>query len=134
MTFEQLFPHLRPAVEHLAHAGPGLALKRYFAEFQIVHILSLAVLGGASILLTLRLAGAGLSEEPASEIERNLRPWTTAAIIGVIASGVLMALGNAERLIAYSPSGSAGTGFAWPPFAAALASRSRAPWRMSARA
>ena len=98
MTFEQLFPSLRPAVEHLGHAWPGVAVKPFFAEWEIVHVLCLAILGGASILLNLRLAGAGLSGEPASEVERNVRPWSTAAVIGVLVSGVLMATSNAERL------------------------------------
>lgn len=98
MTFEELLPSLRPWVENLANVWPGAAIKPYFAQWQVLHILSLVVLGGASILLNLRLIGRGLGNEPPSEIEGNLRPWLHVGVIGIVVSGVLIGAANADRL------------------------------------
>ena len=98
MTFADLFPDLRPWVESLAVTLPGSYIKPQFAAWQVWHILSLAMLGGATILVNLRLIGAGLTEESPSEVRRNLLPWLHVGVVGIIISGVLIGTANAERL------------------------------------
>jgi hypothetical protein len=98
MTFEQLLPHLRPWVEGLANGLPGRIVKPQFAWWEVLHILSLITLGGTTILMNLRLIGVGLTQEPPSEIYRNLRRWQDVGVIGIVVTGVLIGSANAERL------------------------------------
>lgn len=98
MTFADVFPELRPWVENLVNVWPAYIIKPQFASWEVLHILSLVVLGGSSILVNLRLIGVGLTEESPSEVHRNMRPWLTVGVLGIIASGILIGMANAERL------------------------------------
>lgn len=98
MTFEELFPTIRPWVVNLGNVPPGSIIKPQFAVWEVLHILSLIVLGGTTILLNLRLIGVGLTEEAPSDIRRSLRPWLNLGVIGIVVTGVLIGSANAERL------------------------------------
>jgi len=98
LTFEVFFPALRPWVENLVNVWPAPFVKPQFASFEVLHILSLILLGGTAILMNLRLVGAGLTDEPPSEIYRNLRRWQDLGVIGIVVTGVLIGMANAERL------------------------------------
>ena len=98
MTFEQLFPTLAPWVNNLANVWPAPIVKPNFAQWEVLHIVSLIVLGGCTILLGLRLAGRGLTSEPSSELYRQLRWPLHAGVIGIVLSGILIGMANAERL------------------------------------
>lgn len=98
LTFELLFPALRPWVVNLVNVWPAYIVKPQFAVWEVTHILSLILLGGAAILMNLRLIGAGLTDEPPSEVYRNLRRWQDAGVIGIVISGILIGMANAERL------------------------------------
>ncbi|MDB5494152.1 MAG: hypothetical protein JWP86_1489, partial [Phenylobacterium sp.] len=98
LTFELLFPALRPWVVNLVNVWPATIVKPQFAVWEVTHILSLILLGGAAILMNLRLIGAGLTDEPPSEVYRNLRRWQDAGVIGIVVSGILIGMANAERL------------------------------------
>lgn len=101
MAPQDLFPHLADWVANLDDVFPGKPIKDgiyAFAVIEVGHILSLVMLGGASILLNLRLMGVGLTDEPASELHRNLRGWMWAGVIGILITGLLIGSANAERL------------------------------------
>ncbi|OYU71141.1 MAG: hypothetical protein CFE28_14745 [Alphaproteobacteria bacterium PA2] len=98
ITFGEFLPALRPWVQHLDQVWPAYIIKPQFASWEVLHILSLVILGGSAILMNLRLAGAGLTEESPSEVYRSLRRWQDAGVIGIIISGVLIGMANAERL------------------------------------
>ncbi len=98
MKFSQLFPHLRPWVLNLVNIWPAYYVKPNFAIWEVFHILSLVILGGSAILIGLRLIGVGLTEEKPSEIYKNLRVWLNTGVIGVVITGVLIGMANAERL------------------------------------
>jgi hypothetical protein len=98
MTPAELFPEIRPWVENLVNVWPAPVIKPQFASWQVLHLLSLSVLGGATILLNLRLIGVGLTDESPSEVHRSLRLWLNLGVVGMIASGVLIGMANAERL------------------------------------
>ena len=98
LTFEYFFPALRPWVVNLVNVWPAYIIKPQFASWEVLHILSLILLGGTAILMNLRLVGAGLTEEPPSEIYRNLRRWQDVGVVGIVVSGVLIGMANAERL------------------------------------
>lgn len=98
MTFGELFPQIAPMIAALPNNFPGNVIKPQFATWEVLHILTLIILGGTSVVLNLRLIGFGMTNEAPSEIERNLRTWITIGVVGVVASGVLIGLANAERL------------------------------------
>ena len=100
LNFETFFPTLKPAVENLVNIWPGYVIKAQFANWEVLHILSLILLGGTAIIMNLRLIGVGLTEEPPSEVYRNLRRWQDAGVIGIVITGLLIGWANAERLYA----------------------------------
>jgi hypothetical protein len=98
---QDLFPQLAGWVANLDDVMPGKPIKDSvwaFAQIEVGHILSLAILGGASILLNLRLLGVGLTDEPPRELHRNLAPWAWVGMVLIIITGLLMGSANAERL------------------------------------
>lgn len=95
---QDLLPQIAGWVANLDDVFPGKQAKPYFAQFEVGHLLSLVVLGGSSILLNLRLIGVGLTEEPASELHRNLRGWLHGGVFAMILTGLLIGSANAERL------------------------------------
>lgn len=95
---QDLFPAIEPWVANLDDVFPGAQIKPYFAQWEVLHILSLALLGGASILLNLRLIGSGLTEESPSEVRRGVLPWLNIGVIGILVTGVLIGTSNPERL------------------------------------
>jgi hypothetical protein len=98
ITFELFFPALRPWVVNLVNVWPAYIIKPQFASWEVLHIVALILLGGTAILMNLRLVGAGLTEEPPSEIYRNLRRWQDVGVVGIVATGILIGMANAERL------------------------------------
>ena len=98
MKFSILFPHLRDWVLNLANVWPAYFVKPNFAIWEVFHILSLVLLGGSSILIGLRLVGAGLTDESPADVYSGLRKWQNAGVAGVMVTGVLIGRANAERL------------------------------------
>ena len=98
ISFETLIPSLKPWVEGLVNVWPANAIKSQFASWEVLHILSLVLLGGTSIILNLRLIGVGMTEEAPSEIYRNLRRWQDLGVVGIVITGLLIGMANAERL------------------------------------
>ena len=98
LTFEVLLPAIRPWVVNLVNVWPAYIIKPQYANWEVLHILSLTVLGGAAILMNLRLLNVGIVEEPPSEIYRNLRRWQDVGVVGIIVSGILIGMANAEKL------------------------------------
>lgn len=79
----------------------GTAIKEslwLFPAIEAVHLLALALLGGAVLLLDLRLLGLGLTLQPTSAVERGARPWLIAALTTMIVSGVLIGISEALKL------------------------------------
>lgn len=59
-----------------------------FPVIEAVHLLALSLLGGAVLVVDLRLMGMGLTTRPVAELWRAARPWMTAAIAAMILTGV----------------------------------------------
>jgi len=98
LNFEVLLPGIRPWVVNLVNVWPAYIVKPQYANWEVLHILSLTLLGGTAILMNLRLLNVGIVEEPPSEIYRNLRRWQDLGVIGIIFSGILIGMANAEKL------------------------------------
>ena len=69
-----------------------------FPVIESVHLLALALLGGAVLMLDLRLLGVGLSPQTVSQVERGARPWLVAALATMIVTGVLIGTSEALKL------------------------------------
>jgi Family of unknown function (DUF6644) len=67
---------------------------------QSVHLVGLTVLLAAVLVLNLRLAGVGMMDWSLAAVERQLRPWAWGAAAFVLASGIVMFLGNPAKYLA----------------------------------
>ncbi len=98
LTFATLFPHARSWMQDLVHVWPAYVVKPNYAIYEVFHIFAIVLLGGTSVLVGLRLIGRGLTEEPPSEVYRNVRPLLNLGVALIIVSGVLIGMANAERI------------------------------------
>ncbi len=64
--------------------------KYAFALIESFHLLSLAVIGGAVLVVDARLLGLGFRKQTVSEVAAAARPWLIGSLIGIIVTGVLM--------------------------------------------
>ena len=63
-----------------------------FAVVQMVHLVSLALLGGAVLITDLRLLGLVLRDVPSEVVASNMDRWFTLALIIMAISGIFMSL------------------------------------------
>lgn len=80
--------------------GLGLLVREsvwLFPVIEAVHLLGLSLLGGALLVVDLRLLGAGLTATPAALLARQVRPWLTAAVVVMVATGVPLFLSEAVK-------------------------------------
>jgi len=100
-TLQSFFPQASHWVDGLA-ATPIAAFvngpKFGYASWEVGHILSLILIGGTSILMNLRLLGAGVTEEEPREVYRSLRFWQNVGVIGIVVTGILIGSTNAVKL------------------------------------
>lgn len=68
-----------------------------FPAIQVFHLLALSVLGGAVLLVDLRLLGLGLSRVPVRVLARGAAPWMTTSLIVITVSGIAMFMSEALR-------------------------------------
>jgi len=61
-----------------------------FAAIESVHLLALAVIGGAVLMLDLRLLGLGLRDQPIARVARDAQPWLVGSLIVMLVTGVLL--------------------------------------------
>jgi hypothetical protein len=95
---QDFFPQVADWVANLDDVFPGSWVKPYFAQWEVVHLLSLALIGGTTLLLNLRLIGAGLTDDSPSEVRRGVLPWLNLGVFGILVTGVLIGTSNPERL------------------------------------
>nr|AUN35911.1 hypothetical protein [uncultured bacterium] len=69
-----------------------------FPAIESFHLLALAVIGGAVLLMNLRLLGFGVQRQPASQIWRDTRPWLLGSLFVMIVSGLLLFTSEAVKL------------------------------------
>ena len=69
-----------------------------FPAIEAVHLMALAIFGGALLILDLRLLGLGLNTFKTSSIERSARPWQIGSVVTLIVSGALLGVSEAVKL------------------------------------
>jgi hypothetical protein len=101
VSFRDLVPAAEPGLQRLSELPLIKAVNEsvwIFASIETVHLLSLAILGGAVLVLALRLLGLVLTEAAPAEVERRTRPWLHAGVAGTVATGVIMGIINSATL------------------------------------
>ena len=82
-------------------AGPiGEAIREstwLFPLIEAFHLVGLAVIGGAVLLVDFRLLGLGLKRQPVAELARDAQPWVIGAVLVMIATGVPLFLSEAIK-------------------------------------
>src|SRR5687768_230036 len=69
----------------------------YFPVIEGFHLVALALLGGAALLVDLRLLGALFPCVPTAQLARDARPWLLGSIAVMLATGVLLFLSEAVK-------------------------------------
>lgn len=68
-----------------------------FAIIESFHLMGLALLGGAILLVDLRLLGLGVREESATKLARDAQPVLIGSLALMLVSGVLLYLSEATK-------------------------------------
>ncbi len=93
MTFFEVFDALeQTAIGALIRDSSWL-----FPVIEAVHLLGLSLLGGAVLLVDLRLIGFGLRERSAGFLVAQSKPWLLAALVVLIGTGVPLFLSEAVK-------------------------------------
>jgi hypothetical protein len=80
------------------HAGIFMRDSTYaFAVVEIVHLLALAVFGGAILLVDLRFLNLAFRMQPVSQVAHELLPLTAGGVFAMFVSGLLLFLGGTVR-------------------------------------
>ncbi len=64
---------------------------------EAIHLVGLSVLGGALLVVDLRLLGWGLKDGTIAQLNRHARPWLLGAVALMLATGVLLFLSEAIK-------------------------------------
>jgi len=81
-----------PAVfQWIEHSWLGTSVNNSlwaFAAIESLHLLALAVIGGAVLVVDLRLLGWVFPRQTVAEVARDARPWLIGSVIAMILTGV----------------------------------------------
>ena len=95
-----------PWIESIAASRLGQAISAStwaFAVIESVHLLALAVIGGAVLMVDLRLLGFGLRAQPLERVARDAWPWFAGSWVVMIVSGVLLFVSEPLKLYYSAP-------------------------------
>jgi hypothetical protein len=68
-----------------------------FPVIEAVHLIALCVIGGAIIVVDLRMLGFGMRDQRISELAEHVRPWLVGGLAVMLSTGVLLFLGEAVK-------------------------------------
>jgi hypothetical protein len=69
-----------------------------FPAIESFHLLGLAVIGGAVLVVNLRLLGFGIERQSVAQLWRDTRPWLLGSLTIMIISGLLLFTSEATKL------------------------------------
>ncbi|HXB68888.1 MAG TPA: DUF6644 family protein [Candidatus Acidoferrales bacterium] len=69
-----------------------------FPVIESFHLLGLAVIGGAVLVVNLRLLGFGMERQPVPQLWRDTRPWLLGSLTIMLVSGLLLFTSEATKL------------------------------------
>lgn len=73
-----------------------------FPVIESVHLLGLVVIGGAVLVVDMRLFGLGLRRQPVAQLARDAQPWLIGSLMVMLGTGILLFLSEAIKCY-YSP-------------------------------
>ena len=79
--------------EMLQYSEPLVAMRAspwLFPVIASIHLLGLAMLGGAVLVVDLRLLGFGLTDQPAAAVGRAAEPWLIGSLLVLVPTGLLL--------------------------------------------
>ncbi|HEY3741266.1 MAG TPA: DUF6644 family protein [Bryobacteraceae bacterium] len=82
-------------------SGLGNAIREskwLFPVIECFHLLGLSVIGGAVIIVNLRLFGLGVSTQPVAQLWREALPYLRWSLLVMIVSGLLLFTSEATKL------------------------------------
>jgi hypothetical protein len=68
-----------------------------FPVIEAVHLLALSVLGGAILIVDLRMLGLGLKSRSVAELAREARPFMIGALVMMVATGIPLFLSEPTK-------------------------------------
>jgi uncharacterized protein DUF6644 len=68
-----------------------------FPVIEAVHLLALAVIGGAVLIVDMRLWGLGLNGQPVARVAKDAEPWLIWSLIIMLVTGFLLMTSEAMR-------------------------------------
>src|SRR5262252_5312932 len=74
-----------------------------FAVVESVHLLALAVIGGAVLMVDLRLLGLGLRDQPIERVARDAFPWFVGSLIVMLITGFGLFMSEAIKCYYRTP-------------------------------
>lgn len=69
-----------------------------FPAIESIHLLALAVIGGAVLIVDLRLLGIGINRQPVAQLWRDTWPWLLGSLITMLVTGLLLFTSEATKL------------------------------------
>lgn len=91
---------LLPLFERLEASAIGEAVRGSLWLFPVVeacHLVGLAVIGGAILVVDFRLLGLTLRSHPVSRLARDMQPWVVWSLVVMILSGIPLFLSEAIK-------------------------------------
>jgi uncharacterized membrane protein YhdT len=81
-------------------SGIGETIRRsswLFPVIEAIHLLGLGVIGGAVLVVDMRLLGLGLRRQSAAQLTRDAQPWLVGSLVLMIITGGLLFLSEAIK-------------------------------------
>ena len=86
--------------ETLEASAIGEAVRNSLWLFPVVeafHLIGLAIIGGAVLVVDFRLLGLGLRDHPLARLARAMQPWVIGSLVLMIVSGIPLFLSEAIK-------------------------------------
>jgi len=68
-----------------------------FPVIETFHLLALAVIGGAVLMVDLRLLGLGMRRQPVAQVARDAEPWLIGSLAVMLPTGALLFLSESIK-------------------------------------
>ena len=98
--------NLLPFIEWTAATSLSRAISTStwaFAVIESVHLLALSVIGGAVLIVDLRLLGFGLRTQTVEDVAREAQPWFLGSWVVIVTTGVLLFSSEPQKLYFSTP-------------------------------
>jgi len=71
-----------------------------FPMIEFVHLVALAVIGGAVLIVDMRLFGLGLKKTPVAQLAKDAQPYVTGSLIVMLVTGIALYTSEATKCYA----------------------------------